>query len=467
VLFHSVGFAVFFLLVFPAFVISPHRARWVVLLLASLIFFAALGVPALMVALAAVTLVSYALARLIGTPGRAAGTWLWTGIVFNVLVLAAFKFLPPAWFGTSAAGPMLTAVGVSYFTFQGISYLVDVYTGTQKPERHLGYFALYMAFFPKVLQGPIERAGELLPQLRRPWEPDLEAFRAGALLFAWGLFKKVVVADNAGPLVEAVYGSVTSYQGPPLALGTYLFAIQLYCDFSGYTDMALGIARCFGINLTRNFDNPYGARSIVEFWRRWHISFSRWVFDYIFNPLQLVLRDLRTTGVVIAVIATFAISGIWHGVGATFLVWGMIHALYMSVSITTRAVRKRWHERIWRGRPRLGRAWQVFATAHLVMLSWIFFRAESLDDAVYVLTHLATGISGTRAFLHETDRSALVFVIAGAAAVGWVDMGGRGHRVETLLARPVWVRWTAYYALAFAVLLFGAEARAAFIYFQF
>jgi D-alanyl-lipoteichoic acid acyltransferase DltB (MBOAT superfamily) len=324
-----------------------------------------------------------------------------------------------------------------------------------------------MAFFPKLLQGPIERAGDLLPQLRRRFEFDADACRAGAILFAWGLFKKTVVADRASPLVEAVYGSLTSYQGPTLALGTYLFALQLYCDFSGYTDMALGVARCFGIGLTQNFNNPYAARSIVEFWRRWHISFSRWIFDYIFNPLQFALRDLRTTGTAIALIVTFAISGIWHGVGWTFLVWGLIHGLYMSFSILTRSVRKRWHNRLWRDRPRLGQGWQVFATMHLVLLSWIFFRAKSLNDAAYVLTHLVTGISGTRAFLFQVGFYDLIVVVSGAAVVGGIDMLGRGHRIETLLQQPAWFRWPAYYALAIAILVFGAETRSAFIYFQF
>jgi D-alanyl-lipoteichoic acid acyltransferase DltB (MBOAT superfamily) len=231
--------------------------------------------------------------------------------------------------------------------------------------------------------------------------------------------------------------------------------------------MALGVARCFGIGLTQNFNNPYAARSIVEFWRRWHISFSRWIFDYIFNPLQFGLRHLRTTGVAIALIVTFAISGIWHGVGWTFLVWGLIHGFYMCVSIYTQSVRKRWRDRLWHDRPALGHAWQVFATAHLVLLSWIFFRAERLTDAWYVLTHMATGIAGTRALLFQVGVYNLLVVAVGAGIVGWIDMMGRGHRVESILKQPVWVRWPAYYTLAIAILIFEAEAHTAFIYFQF
>ena len=345
-LFHTLHFAFFFLVVFPGFLLAPHRARWCILLCASLVFFGALGVPALVFALAAVTLASYGAGLCMGAARARRPIWLWSGIAFNLLVLAAFRYPPVASLGLTGTNGLMPTVGVSYFTFQGISYLVDIYIGAQEPERHLGYFALYMAFFAKVLQGPIERAGELLPQLRCRFYFDSEAWRAGALLFAWGLFKKTVVADRAGPLVDAVYGHVTLYQGIPLAVATYLYALQLYCDFSGYTDMARGVARFFGIRLTQNFNNPYAARSIAEFWRRWHISFSRWILDYIFKPLQFALRDLGAAGSAIALIFTFLVSGIWHGVGWTFVVWGLIHGVYMSFSIYSRPVRKALHDRV-------------------------------------------------------------------------------------------------------------------------
>jgi D-alanyl-lipoteichoic acid acyltransferase DltB (MBOAT superfamily) len=465
--FQTFDFALFFLLVFPAVALTPHRARWAVLLAASLVFFAALRVPALLVALAVVTITSYAVGLVLGTSRWARVSWLWIGIIFDLGVLAAFKLVPGTWFGGTTADGMLAAVGVSYFTFQGIAYLVDVYTGAQKPERHVGYFALYMAFFPKLLQGPIERAGDLLPQLRSVTIDSADC-RAGAMLFAWGLFKKMVVADRAGLIVDAIYGSVRSYSGPALVVATYLFAVQLYCDFSGYTDMALGVARCFGIRLTPNFANPYSARSIVEFWRRWHISFSRWIFDYVFNPLQLVLRDLRTAGIVIGLILTFLVSGVWHGIGWTFVVWGLLHGSYMAVSISTRAIRKRWHNAVWRRFPGLGAAWQVMATVHLVLLSWVFFRAENLSDAFYVLTHLGAGVSGSRAALFNATGSLNLIVCGlGAVIVGWFEMNWPGERIENILAQPVWLRWPIYYAIAASIVIFGAETRASFIYFQF
>ena len=465
-LFHTLHFAFFFLVVFPAFLLAPQRARWGILLCASLLFFGAVGVPALVFALGAVTVASYGAGLCMGAVRARRRIWLWSGIAFNVLVLAAFRYLPVASLRLTGTSGLMDSVGVSYFTFQGISYLVDVYLAAQEPERHLGYFALYMAFFPKVLQGPIERAGVLLPQLRCRYYFDSEACRAGALLFAWGLFKKTVVADRAGPLVDAVYGHVTFYQGIPLAVASYLYALQLYCDFSGYSDMAVGIGRFFGIRLTQNFNNPYAARSIAEFWRRWHISFSRWILDYIFKPVQFALRDLGAAGSAIALIFTFLISGIWHGVGWTFVVWGLIHGVYMSVSMYTQPVRKALHDRVWRGQPRLSKAWQMLATVHLVLFSWVFFRARSLSDALYVLTHLGTGLYGTRSLLFINGVYNLLILALGAAVVVSVEAIVRG-RIEDLLERPAWFRWPAYYALAMAILLLGTERRGTFIYFQF
>jgi alginate O-acetyltransferase complex protein AlgI len=464
--FHTLPFALFFLVVFLAFLLAPQRARWIILLCASLVFFGALGVSALVFALVAVTVVSYVAGLLIGTTRATRPIWLWGGIAFNVFVLGAFKYMSAASLDRTGADGLLATVGVSYFTFQGISYLVDLYMGAQEAERHLGYFFLYMAFFAKVLQGPIERAGELLPQLRHRFDFDPDACREGAILFGWGLFKKVVVADRAGPLVDAVYGSVHSYQGIPLALATYLYAVQLYCDFSGYTDMALGVGRCFGIRLTQNFNNPYGARSIAEFWRRWHMSFSRWIFDYIFKPVQFALRGLGMAGSAIALIFTFLISGIWHGVGWTFVVWGLIHGIYMSCSIYSQPIRKAWRTRVWGRRLALSQTWAVFVTLHLVLLSFIFFRARSLSDALYVLSHLGSGIRGSRTLLLHSGLYNLLILGVGAAVVGWLDMVGR-HRVETLLDRPIWLRWPSYYALASAIVLFAAEGHRTFIYFQF
>lgn len=465
--FPSIRFAFFLLLVWPVFLAVPSAARWVWLLVASVAFFASLEVPALLAALAAAVIVSYSVGRLIA---QTTGWWrrlaFYAGIAGNLLVLGAFKYLPSGVLDGGGGSGFLATVGVSYFTFQGISYVVDVYVGSTKAERHLGVFALYMSFFPKLLQGPIERASELLPQLRQRFVLDADAVRAGGLLFLWGLFKKTVVADRAGPLVDAVYDSAGAYSGIPVLLATYLYAVQLYCDFSGYTDMALGVGRLFGIRLTQNFANPYGARSVAEFWRRWHISFSRWLLDYVFKPLQFALRDWGVHGSAVALIATFLASGLWHGAGWTYVVWGLLHGTYMAASIYSRKMRKTLTDRVFKGWPRVAIAWQICATTHLVLLSWVVFRARSVGDAARLLGSIGPSVDGVLDLLFLNGIYSFAVLALGASAVGWVDML-KGPRISSLLTAPTTLRWAAYYGLVGAVLIFGVDGRGTFIYFQF
>lgn len=465
--FHTLRFAFFILLVWPVFLAMPSGARWMWLLVASLVFFAALGVPALVAALVVVVGVSYACGRLLGeATGTTRRLLLYGGIVANLLVLGAFKYLPHGVLDSGSSPALLATVGVSYFTFQGVSYLVDVYVGSTEVERHFGLFALYMSFFPKLLQGPIERASELIPQLRQRFVLDADAVRTGGLLFLWGLFKKTVVADRAGPLVDAVYDPAGTYSGIPIMLATYLYAVQLYCDFSGYTDMALGIGRLFGIRLTQNFANPYGARSIAEFWRRWHISFSRWILDYVFKPLQFTLRDWGLHGSAVALLVTFLVSGIWHGAGWTYLIWGLMHGVYMAVSIYTRRARKTVTDRVFKGWPLTAAAWQIFATLHLVLFSWIVFRAPSLRDAVRLMGSLGVSTDGTLDLLFLNGVYSFAVLALGTLAVAWVDVF-KGPRIGSLLAAAPRLRWAAYYGLVGAVLVFGVDGRGTFIYFQF
>jgi D-alanyl-lipoteichoic acid acyltransferase DltB (MBOAT superfamily) len=327
----------------------------------------------------------------------AAGTrsrLLWSGIAINLVILALMKYLPfllasrgfpAAIFGMAdGARPLgtLLAIGVSYYVFQAISYLVDIYLELAEPEEHFGHFALYLAFFPKLLQGPIERAGDLLPQLKGKLELD---FFSGLPLFLWGLFKKVVIADRIAIYVNAVYNNAEHHSGLSLLLATYVYAVQIYCDFSGYTDMALGTAKMLGINLTQNFNRPYFATSIADFWRRWHISFSRWILDYIFKPLQMQWREGRNWGTAAALLVTFLVSGIWHGASWGFVVWGLLHGLYLACSVFYRPYQKMLHKALGIEKTGLLKAWQMFVTFNLASFAWIFFRADSLGGAWMIL----------------------------------------------------------------------------------
>ncbi len=471
--FNSTQFLLFLPVVFLVFQWIGDRYRWLVLLVASYLFYATFKAPQLPVALAFVTGISYVSGLRLGMAADEGRRKLifWLGVSGCLLILAIMKYLPPILGMGSADHPhanLAVSIGVSYFTFQAISYLADVYMGLQEPERHLGRQALYLAFFPKLLQGPIERAGDLLPQIREPYRFDYDTVRSGILLFAWGLFKKVVVADRLALFVDPVYDNVHAYTGLPLVLATYFYAFQLYFDFSGYTDMALGAGRLFNIRLTRNFNSPYLAVSVADFWRRWHISFSRWLLDYLFMPLQMQFRRWRTGGLVLALLLTFLACGVWHGARWTFIVWGALHGVYMAVSTVSgplrKGLRERWTTRI----PGSLRFLQIAFTFQLVCFAWIFFRANSVDDALYVVTHLLSGVDGAKAFLLAQGSRELVIAIASMLIVTAASsLDEDAIAGPKLRERPVYVRWTAYYLLLASLVVFAAGQQGRFLYFQF
>jgi alginate O-acetyltransferase complex protein AlgI len=356
--FNSLKYFLFLPIVYLIFCFAGERARWFVLLAASLMFYAALKVPYLLAVLLLVAMATYCFGIWLDQAGSAKKkrVILWSGVATNVFILVGMKYLPFLSENLKALSTMLlldakiqpikafVSIGVSYYVFQSISYLFDIYLEIEKPERHLGFFTLYLAFFPKLLQGPIERSSDLIPQLKQKYEFNYDNMRFGMLLFMWGLFKKVVIADRLGLYVDTVYDNVKAFTGLPLLFATYTYAFQIYMDFSGYTDMALGSARLFNINLTQNFNSPYLATSVADFWRRWHISFSSWILDYIFKPLQMQWRNWKNWGTSTAIFVAFIISGIWHGASWGFIIWGGLHGLYMACSIFYKPYQKKLHK---------------------------------------------------------------------------------------------------------------------------
>lgn len=400
--FNTLKYFIFLPIVYLLFRIAGDRIRWCVLLTASFIFYAALNVPYLLVVLMLVAGTTFLFGLLLDRTSNpdARRHMLWCGICANILILVVMKYLPFLSINAKEILSLLSldaqiqplkafvAIGVSYYIFQAVSYLIDIYLEIEKPERHFGYFTLYLAFFPKLLQGPIERAGDLLPQLKDSFRFDCENLRLGILLFLWGLFKKVVIADRLGIYVDNVYRDVHLYGGLQHLLATYAYGFQIYLDFSGYTDMALGSALLFNIRLTQNFNSPYLATSIADFWRRWHISFSRWILDYIFKPLQMQWRNWRNWGTCAALITAFLVSGIWHGAGWGFIVWGSLHGLYMACSVLYRPYQKKIHKMLRLEHTQTLRAVQIFVTFNLVSFAWVFFRANSISDALYVISNI-------------------------------------------------------------------------------
>jgi alginate O-acetyltransferase complex protein AlgI len=481
----SLSYLLFVPAVWLVYMFMPAGGRWAVLLAASVFFYAALNAPLLIVAWVLVVAVSFAGGLRIADSSEEAARKriLWTGIAANLAVLAGIKYLHPLF---HAAFPTVhtdnrwfMTLGVSYYTLQAISYLADVYLGTAEPERHLGRFALYLGFFPKLLQGPIERASDLVPQLQVLQGFDYENVRSGMALCGWGLFKKVAVANRLAPYVSSVYQDPHGYGGVTLAAATYMYAIQIYADFSGYTDMALGIARMFNIRLTQNFNSPYLATSVADFWRRWHISFSRWILDYIFKPLQMEWRDARTLGMAGALMVTFLFSGLWHGVSATFVVWGALHGAFLATAVLMKARTKGMSRHQEFTNHPLRRFSQVFVTFHLVTFAWIVFRANSLSDAWYVVTHLlsmtsthispfAATPSGVAALLSPVlmDNDLRSFVLLALSVV--LMCGGNYLRKRIRVqAQPLWIRWSLYYTLVLALVYLSVYNDVGFVYFQF
>ncbi len=475
--FNSTTYLAFLAAVFIVWrVVSPRR-RWVVLLAASFAFYSWLLAPHLLVALGIVTAISWRAGIAMAAPasqGRRKGVF-WAAVTAILIVLIASKYLSTLCeaFGALRArldlpgapvecGAIVT-IGVSYYAFQAISYLADVFLEVQEPERRFGRYALYMAFFPKLLQGPIERARDLLPQLEENPGFDYGNVRAGLLRFGWGLFQKAVIADRLAAHVDPVYQQVQGHAGPVLLVATYLYALQIFYDFAGYTDMALGSARIFGIRLTQNFDRPYLASSIAEFWRRWHISFSRWLFDYVFRPLQFRWRNALHGGTALALVVTFLLSGAWHGTRLGFMVWGLLHGIYLAAWLFLQPREKRLRQRIGpRGARWLERG-EVLITFHLVCFAWIFFRADTLGDAWYVATNLfVQGPAPVGLGLFEVAVAAMTFIPL------LVPKGRALPSVDEILRLPVWARWTVYYGLIIGVLLFRApDAHTQFVYFKF
>lgn len=402
--------------------------------------------------------------------------WLGASLAVNLGVLGFFKYFN---FFAESMGRMLSSVGmqadvvtlhvilpvgISFYTFQTLSYTIDVYRRRVEPTRDVLAFFAFVGFFPQLVAGPVERAKNLLPQFLRRRTFDLEEAKEGLRLMLWGFFKKVVVADNLAPHVDAIFANSASVGGGILALGLVLFAFQIYGDFSGYSDIAVGVARLFRIRLMRNFAYPYFARDIGEFWRRWHISLSSWFRDYVYIPLGG--NRTSTWWHVRNVMVTFGLSGLWHGANWTFVVWGLLHGLYY-LPLMLRG-RHRPHDDIAGRRRAFAKSREVVAiggTFAATTVAWAFFRAESLSHAVQYLGGIAIWQTGRGGVLDVIPLAIAIFSTATLVLVEWLQRD-REHGLDIRHLSPR-VRWAAYLVLALAVAFLGNVAELQFIYFQF
>ena len=385
---YSFDFFLFFFFVFIVFWKLPKGFQLAVLLLASYYFYAS-DRPAYLGIIFLTTIINYFGGRALGRESLNKKIILFLTIFLDLSLLFVFKYLNFFDYTISKVGgfelpqfQFLLPIGISFYTLQIIGYLIDVYRGTIKPEKNLGVFALFVCFFPQLTAGPIERAKRLLPQLREKHVFNYEDVAAGSKLFLLGLFKKMAIADNLAITVDRVFNSLPDYKGLSLLIAIVFYSWQIYMDFSGYTDMARGIAKMVGINLMENFNLPYFADSIQDFWRRWHISFSSWLRDYIYIPLGGSRKGFIWT--LVNVIIVFAVSGLWHGAAWNFILWGTLYGLLMSVE---RIAKKIFGEKI--SLPRLVR---IVYTYCVVSILWVFFRAPTISDAFYIFRNIFVGI---------------------------------------------------------------------------
>lgn len=498
-LFNSLHFGLFFPIVVALFFATPKQYRWVLLLAASYYFYASWKVAYLGLILAS-TLVDYVAGIQMGKQDSRAARrpYLLLSLLVNLGILFTFKYFnffigsaeaALASIGLAWDAPVLDVllpVGISFYTFQTLAYTIDVYRDQQEPEHHLGRFALYVSFFPQLVAGPIERSQRLLPQFRAPKSFDYQRVVDGLKLMVWGFFKKLVIADRVAIYVNKVYGAPEAHGAWAALVATYFFAFQIYCDFSGYSDIAIGAAQVMGYDLMENFRRPYHAKSVNEFWHRWHISLSSWFRDYLYIPLggnrvpkQRWYFNLFTV---------FVVSGLWHGAAWTFVVWGALHGGYLILGIVTRDFRDSiWEEirhfaghfegyevagwdRLLPSISTLRRYVSVVVTFHLVLFGWIFFRANTIGDAALIVNKITQIGSDGLLDITSIALGKTGFTIA-LGAIGFMELvhlwERKGDMRHFLTNRPVLVRWTVYYGLVLAIIFTGIFNKNEFIYFQF
>ena len=478
-LFNSFSFAIFLPIVFALYWLVPPRLQWVVLLISSYFFYMCWK-PEYVLLIFFTTLISYGGAILIKKRPTKQKLFLTLSLIVSLTVLFFFKYFnffssSITWginglFGASLDPILINVilpVGISFYTFQTLGYVIDVYRGTVEPEYHFGKYATFISFFPQLVAGPIERTANLLGQIKAEHSFDYAKASYGARLMLWGYFKKMVVADNLAVFVDAVYDAPTQHSGFSLIAATLFFAIQIYCDFSGYSDIAIGVAKLFEIDLMENFKTPYFATSVKQFWSRWHISLSTWFKDYIYIPLggNRVSKIRHKLNLII----TFLVSGLWHGASWSFIAWGGIHGVAQAA---TACLPKRKEPKPKKLFLEILKGLGVFA---FVTASWTFFRAQTLSDAWYILTHGFAGISSPISYLRRGLVSMGMgmerFVIC-AASIFILFLFEAFSQKRDLIA---WLG-TRKKALSFAVCILAVfiilawtpiKGNAQFIYFQF
>lgn len=490
-LFNSFNFLIFFVVVSVLYFVIPHKVRWVLLLIASYIFYMAWR-PELILLIVFSTLVNYIISLKIyqSNDQKVRKNLLILSLVINFGLLFVFKYL--VFINNSFIGlfqniglnypvkkfDIILPMGISFYTFQAAAYTIDVYRGEIKPVKNYGKFSLFITFFPQLVAGPIERSKNLLPQFYEKHRFDIDRVILGLKIMMWGFFKKVVIADRLSVAVNTVYNSCKYYSGLTFVFVTVLFTFQIYCDFSGYSDIAIGCSKVLGFELMQNFDRPFLSKSVREYWRRWHISLSSWFMDYIYIPLGgnrngkgKQYRNLM---------ATFLVSGLWHGANWTFVLWGGLHGLFIVFGNITDGLCKK-IKSFFGWKKNCFSTWvinsiSILCTFGLVVFAFILFRANSIGDAVYILKHLLWGFRSwtTPQYLYDMVTNIglnlyeLQMVLIALGVLIAAELFGGKDIHQTLMKHNVVSRIFFYVLIATLILCTGVFYNAgSFIYFQF
>lgn len=482
-LFNSFDYAIFLPVIFIIywfFTFKNYKVQNLILLLSSYIFYSFWDWRFLFLLFLS-TVLDYFLAFLIQNSSKLKirRFYFCLSLLFNIGFLAVFKYYD--FFATSFAqglnhlgfqiNPFLIEVvlpvGISFYTFHGLSYIIDIYNGKIRLEKNFIDYALFVSFFPLLVAGPIERASHLLPQLKKNRKFDYINATNGLRQILWGLFKKIIIADNCAIIANTIFDNSYNFSGSTLVLGVIFFAFQIYGDFSGYSDIALGSARLFGVELLQNFSFPYFSRNISEFWRRWHISLSSWFRDYLYFPLggskKGLIFQLRNICII------FIVSGLWHGANWTFLIWGAINAAFFIPSIFLGSS-KSYQNIVAQGNllPTFQELIQMISTFSLISFGWIFFRSENLNQAfTYISEIFSSSIFTVPKFQGMTDALITSFFLSFFILIEWFGREGRFALDNIFFLKYRVLRWFFYTLILFFIGMYWPTIESPFIYFQF
>lgn len=481
-IFTSIAFALFFLIVCTLYYLLPTHYRWIWLLLSSIFFYVYADPSYIIIAFAIIGITFYAGKMMQNSAPKKAFQLYLFALIANISLLIFFKYIN--FFTTTAFNLLnftrlnlfhstttynnflllniIAPLGISYITFQAIGYLIEIKRENHRAETNLGHFATFLLFFPKIIAGPVERAHNFLPQLKQEKLFNYYTISIGLKLILWGLFKKLVIADRLSLYVSAVLGNVEHHSAISLIVAVVFYVFQMYADFSGYSDMAVGFAKILGFDIVQNFNRPLLAKSMTEFWRKWHISLSTWFADYFYNPIALAKRDWGKWSVVYAFFVTFIVLGFWHGANFTFIMFGALQGFILTIEFLTRKARKNFRKKI----PSVINTFLGIAfTISFYSFSLIFFRAKSIAQAFSIIKRIFTA----KGALYIGNPSVILFSVSGIIFLFLVEVKKEFYNnLFTFSEHKNWLIRNAYYCfLLFVILIAGVFDGGEFIYFQF